>query len=156
MADDEVKSYFQLEFGTNKSGATELKLKGPQIPDSETSPVIIFHKENGRFVFELGADVHEVDVKELSDDLKAYFGGVKRADGRSGPLPIQMPSRNRLIRADGSFKGFADFKRDTMAGLITTNVRRKDFKTPIIPEPLYWELVWFYRTHDKWGNPLFL
>lgn len=157
MADeDEVHHYFQLEFGTNKSGETELKLKGPEIPGTESSPVIIFHKKNGHFVFELGAEAHEVDVNELSDDLRAYFGAAKRADGRSGPLPVKMPSKDRLVRSDGTFKSFADFKRDTMAGLITTNVRRKDFKTPIVPAPVYWELVRFYQTHDKFGNPLFL
>jgi len=153
----EVHNYLQLEFGTNKSGETELKLKGPEIPGTETSPVIVFHKKNGKYTFEIGVEIHEVDAGELSDDLRAFIAGSNRRDGTFGRLPLRMPSKDRLIRTtDGTFKSFSDFKRDTWSGFDTRNVRKNSFKTPIIPEPLYWELVRFYRTHDKFGNPLFL
>jgi hypothetical protein len=157
MADEmEVKHYFQLEFGTNKEGETELKLKGPEIPGSESSPTIAFHKKDGKFVFEIGVEIHEVDANELSDDLKSYVNEARRADGRIGPWPVAMPPKNKVCRADGTFKTYEDFKRDTIIGLNTAAVRNPKSKNPLVPRPLYEALVQYYRTHDKYGNPMFL
>ena len=158
MADDEVKHYFQLEFGTNKDGHTELKLKGPEIPGTETSPTIVFHKKNGKFVFEIGVEIHEVDTNELADDFKSFFNEARRTDGRVGPLPVLMPPKKMFFRYDNTPKTYQNYRRDAA---VFVGVAAKDQKThytnyPILPEPLYKALAGYYRTHDNYGNPLFL
>lgn len=159
MADaDKVEHYFQLEFGTNKHGHTELKLKGMEISGSHTTPTITVYKKNGKIAFDLGVEIHEVDVNELSDGLKAYFG-EKNDSGKSGPVPIRMPEKGDLFFTDGTPKSFEYYQRMVADRQFSLKMGENKMPSPLFPKmekPIYEMLIRYYRTHDKNGNPYFL
>jgi len=153
---EEVNSYFTLEFGTDENGNTELKAKGPEIPNTKTSPTIKLYKKNGKYAFEIGIEVHEVDVNEVGEKFKAYFGEAPPSAGLSGLAKIRMPDRWDLVCGDGTFLSFEDYERKVKNHEVSARAGIGKLRFPKLPKPVYASLVWYYRTHDKQGNPWFL
>jgi hypothetical protein len=153
---EEVKSYFTLEFGTDEKGNTEIKAKGPEIPNTQTSPTIKLYKKNGKYAFEIGIEVHEIDVNEVGEKFKAYFGEASPAAGLSGLVKIRMPDRWDLARGDGTYLSFDDYERKVKNYEVSAGSGIGNVKFLKLPRPVYNSLVWYYRTHDNRGNPWFL
>jgi hypothetical protein len=149
--DDEVSHYFQLEFEI-EGPHTALKLKS----GGHVSPTITAYRHHGRFVFEVGLEVYEVNVGELGGKLRSLFGEGARGDAPFGSQGMRMPTRADLKNTDGTFLTFDQYKVRVKRLGTSAKVGIGNLRFPEMPEPVYDALVNYYQTHDKWGNPLFL
>jgi hypothetical protein len=144
----EVKSIFTLEFGTTKEGHTELKLKGPEIANTHISPTIKLYKKNGKYAFEMGVEVYEIDANEMGEKFKAFFGEAQASAGPFGPIRIRMPDKWDLRRSDGTYMSFEDYERKVQALGTSERVGIGSLRFPKMAKPFYEALIRYYRISD--------
>jgi hypothetical protein len=153
--ENEVNHYFQLEFELD-GPHTALKLKSGAFSPAHLSPSIKVYKHNGHYVFEVGLEVYEVDVGELGGKLRSLLGQGGVSAPPFGPAGMRMPTRADLKNLDGTFLTFDQYKQKVKRLGNSAKVGIGNLRFPQMPEPVYDALIYYYKTHDKYGNPMFL
>lgn len=161
---DDPKRYFIMEFGKDpKTGKTTMSLKGPTGTSkiyTEGGAEVRLYNQSGRYVVEYGISKSSIDKDDLPEAYKPLFG-LNNIYGLSGPVvEIQYPSRDD-VRASGSgissiYMSYEEYKKKV-------GNRERDVKMGLksaflydMPKVFYDALIWYYRTHDVYDNPLYL
>ncbi|MEZ5426663.1 MAG: hypothetical protein R2747_10385 [Pyrinomonadaceae bacterium] len=149
---------FMLEFETDSGfKMTSLKLKGPKGTKdvyTDVSPQITILKRGRRYVVEAGISKSSIEEDDLPDEFKAFFG-KKTKTGLIGPVKVRMPDKGDLF--DG--RVFLTYEQYLTKVKNRVNSAKFGIGTTLLkklPEVIYNALIYYYRTHDKYGNPYFL
>lgn len=161
---DDPKRYFILEFGKDpKTGKTVMSLKGPTGTSkvyTEGGAEVRLYNQNGRYVVEYGISKSSIEKEDLPEAYKSLFG-QKNIYGLNGPIvEIEYPTRDD-VRASGSgissiYMSYEEFKKKVGNRDRDVDMGLKRTRLFDIGKVFYDALIWYYRTHDVYDNPLYL